>query len=314
VSIVLKPTKRIDFPLRAISFYVGNLLIMVLISALVKHIAESYPVSQILLFRFAFAAIPLFLFAIATSGLASLKTHRYRDHAIRSGSGIFSISLLFFALDMIPIAEATMLAYSSPIFITILSIPILSERIGGWRWSAVILGFIGALVITQPGSAVFAMGSFVAIASAMTGAVVVIWNRLLSDTENAITTSVIYNTCGMIVFAIWIVLSGWVEIKNNIDWALLVLIGLAAAFQQFFFAVSFRYGEASLLAPFEYLILIFAVIIGYLIWGEVPAFTSIVGGVIIAASGLLIFSRRNLVRTTDKDEVPQLESGRDRLE
>lgn len=284
-------TKRIDLPLFAIGFYVGNLMIMVLISSLVKLLSAGYPVSQILFFRYAFAVIPLFLFMCKVHGISSLRTTRYKDHAIRTISGIVALGLFFYALTLIPLAEATMLANTSPIFITVLSIPILAEHIGFRRWGAVVVGFIGVIIISQPGSEVFGFGSLVALGAAFFAAFVVIWLRVLSDTENATTTSIIYNATGCVVFGLWVLIAGWTTIQSGFDLALLMAIGFSASFQQFFFAVSFRYGEASLLAPFEYLVLVFAAIVGYYFWSEVPPLTSIIGGLVIICSGIFILAR-----------------------
>jgi drug/metabolite transporter (DMT)-like permease len=284
-------TKRIDSPLVGLGFYVASLMVMALISVLVKLLADQYPVSQVLLFRFAFSVIPLFGFMLLTAGISSMRTSRIRDHAIRSVSGIISVSLFFYAIALLPLAEATMISYSSPIFITMLSIVVLAEYIGVRRWFAVILGFAGVIIITQPGGELFGLGSIFALGSAMAAAFVVVWLRLLSDTESPITTSIIYNAMGMLVFATWTMLSGWVPVQSGIHWLLLVAVGLLASFQQFFFAVAFKYSEASMLAPFEYLILVFATIAGYLIWDEIPGTSSMIGAAFIVASGFVIIVR-----------------------
>ncbi|MEM7194925.1 MAG: DMT family transporter [Pseudomonadota bacterium] len=284
---------RIDSPYLAIGLYVSNLMIMVLISGLVKHLSDHYPVTQILLFRFALAAVPLFLFTITMHGLEVMKTERYQDHAIRSVSGICSLSMLYFALSMIPIAEATMIAYSSPIFITILSIPLLGEKIGIARWSAVLIGFAGVMIIAQPGTQVFNLGGLLALGSALGGAMVVLWLRKLSDTEHPGLTSFIYNSLGALVFIIVTLYVGWHEVMSWIHWLLLAAVGLLAAVQQYLFAFSLRFGEASLIAPFEYLILLFAVAAGIIFWNEIPPTTSVIGGTVIVASGLIIIFRAN---------------------
>ena len=285
-------TKRVDSPLLGIGFFVSNLLTMVLIGGLVKLLSGEYAIAQILFFRYLFAVIPLFFLAVSTQGVASLKTTRYRDHTIRTISGIVALGLFFYSLSLIPFAEANMLAYSSPIFITILSIPILSEAIGVRRWSAVLIGFVGVILIAQPGSEVFSLGGIAALASAALAAFVTIWLRLLSDTESPTTTAVIYNTTGSLLFALSLFYFGWVPIDNLTDWVLLISVGLIASFQQFCLATSFRYGEASLLAPFEYLVLVFAVLLGYFVWNEVPPLMSVLGGILISVSGLIILARK----------------------
>jgi drug/metabolite transporter (DMT)-like permease len=281
-----------DHPSLGIATFIGNLLLMALLSAAVRELVNrDYPLSEVLLFRYLFASGIFWVILFSTVGVAALATRRPLDHAIRSVSGIVSLGLLYFALTRIPLADATAISYAAPIFITVLSIFMLGEIIGLQRWLAVIAGFVGVLLIARPGSGNWDIGVIAAAGSAFTGALVAIWLRKLSSSEKSVTIGIYYNHLGSLVCLAWVLLSGWLTPRDQ-DLLLFLGFGLGCGLQQWLLTISFRYAEASLLAPFEYLAMVFAAIAGYLFWGEVPVLTTWIGAGIIAASGLFIFMRR----------------------
>ena len=281
-----------DHPALGIWTFIGNLLLMALLSAAVRELVNrDYPLSEVLLSRYLFASSFFWIILLSTAGLAGLATQRPLDHAIRSISGIVSLALLYFAITRIPIADATALAYAAPIFITVLSIFLLGEVIGLQRWLAVIAGFIGVLLIARPEADGWDIGVIAAAGSALTGALVAIWLRKLSSSEKSVSIGIYYNSLGSLVCLAWVLWSGWLTPRGADLW-LFLGFGIGCGMQQWLLTVSFRYAEASLLAPFEYLAMVFAAIVGFVFWGEVPVLTTWIGGAIIAASGLFIFMRR----------------------
>jgi drug/metabolite transporter (DMT)-like permease len=277
----------------------SNLALMAVLSAMVKALGEVYPVGELLFFRFAFALLP-FLFLLPTvGGLPALVTERPLEHAVRSVSGVLSISLFFFALTVIPLADATALAYAAPIFITVFSIPLLGEQIGPRRWSAVLIGFLGVLLIAQPTGASWGaswnVGTLAAVGSAFFGAFVCIWLRRLSISEKPLTITIYYNGTGMLLLGGWTLATGWVW-PQGLDVLWLVGLGLIASLQQYLFTVSYRYAEASLLAPFEYCLLVFAAVIGFVFWGEIPALTTWAGAAVIIGAGLYVAYREARIK------------------
>jgi len=281
-----------DHPALGIGTFIGNLLLMTLISAAVRELVNrDYPLSEVLLLRYLFASGFFWIILLSTAGLAGLATQRAVDHAIRSISGIVSLALLYFAITRIPIADATAIAYAAPIFITVLSIFLLGEVIGLRRWLAVVAGFIGVLLIARPEVDGWDIGVIAAAGSAFTGALVAIWLRKLSSSEKPVAIGLYYNNLGALVCLIWVLLSGWLTPRGADLW-LFLGFGLGCGMQQWLLTVSFRYAQASLLAPFEYLAMVFAAIVGFVFWGEVPVATTWIGGAVIAASGLFIFVRR----------------------
>ncbi len=296
-----------DRPALGILAFVGNLALMALIGAAVRaFVARDYPLAEVLLWRYLFAAGLFWLILFASVGRVGLVTRRPLDHAIRSASGVLSLGLFYFAITRIPIADATALAYAAPIFITVLSIFLLGEIIGARRWLAVLAGFAGVLLIARPGGADWDIGVAAAAASALTGALVAIWLRRLSGSERAVTIGLYYNSFGVLVCFAWVMLTGWVTPRGD-DGLLFAAFALGCGAQQWLLTISFRYAEASLLAPFEYLAMVFAAIVGYVFWGEVPAPSTWLGAAIIAGSGLFIFSRRQRMQPRKPPAPPVIE-------
>ncbi len=305
-SLLLAAGQR-DRPRLGIATFVANLALMALLGAAVRElVARGYPLAEVLLWRYVFAAGLFWSVLFASAGIAGLATRRPLDHAIRGMSGVVSLGLFYFAITRIPIADATALAYAAPIFITVLSIFLLGEIIGPRRWIAVGAGFVGVLLIARPGGAGPDIGVAAAAGSAVTGALVAIWLRKLASSERAVTIGLYYNSLGVLVCAAWVLFAGWVTPRGD-DWLLFAAFALGCGLQQWLLTISFRYAEASLLAPFEYLAMVFAAIVGYAFWGEVPAPSTWLGAAIIAASGLFIFIRRQRSEPRRSPSPPVIE-------
>lgn len=288
--------RHLDRPGLGITSFIANLLIMALLSAAVRELVNrGFPLGEVLLLRYAFASAIFWVILLTTAGLWALATRRPRDHAIRSISGVLSLGMLYFAITRIPIADATAIAYAAPIFIAVLSIFLLGETIGRRRWAAIVVGFAGVLLIVRPQGGSWDIGLLAALGSAVFGAMVAIWLRKLSGSEHPVAIGIYYNGLGCLVCLAWTLSTGWV-MPGAADALLLAGFALGCGLQQWFLTVSFRYAQASLLAPFEYLAMVFAAIVGYLFWGEIPVLTTWIGAAIIAASGLFIFERQKQLR------------------
>ena len=265
------------------------------IGGLVKLLSEDLSITQILLFRFGLASIPFIIMMPFNGGLQVMRVSNRMGLFIRSISGITSLSLCFYTIAAIPLVDATALAYAAPIFVVLLSIPCLGEKIGLQRWLAVFFGFIGILVISQPSGGGWSLGYLSGITSAFFGAMVAIWLRKLASTERTSTIAIYYNISGAIVFGCWTLFSGWTELSLE-QWALLLILGGIASMQQYLLTSAFRFSEASLLAPFDYVAMIIAAVLGYVFWNETPTFATIVGCCVIAGSGIFVAYRESLLR------------------
>jgi drug/metabolite transporter (DMT)-like permease len=307
LSPAVAASRHRDHPLLGILTFVGNLLLMALLSAAVRAlVSRDYPLGEVLLLRYFFASGIFWVILLSTAGFWALATHRPLDHAVRCISGVVSLALLYFAITRIPLADATAIAYAAPIFITLLSIFLLGEVIGARRWVAVILGFVGVLLIARPAGESWDIGMLAALGSAFSGALVAIWLRKLSSSEHSVAIGIYYNSLGSLVCLGWVLCSGWLTPRFEDAW-LLLAFALGCGLQQWLLTVSFRYAQASLLAPFEYLAMVFAAVVGFVFWGEIPPVTTWIGAAIIAASGLFIFQRQQRLARPDLAERDSLD-------
>ena len=276
-----------DLPLRGILIYVSNTFCFSLISFLVKELSEEFRVAELLLVRFSCTFLGLVVLIQFRGGFYILKTRKTLDLAIRSVAGMIAIALSFVAFSGAILADATALVFSAPLFTLLLSVPVLSERITLSKSFAVLMGFLGVMLITRPG---FSEGSptlYAALGSALFFAIVTVWLRRLNKTEHPLAISFYYNFTGFLVFLLWSWSGGWSEAwRQNLE--MLMLLGLLGIIQQVMLTYSFRYAEASLLAPFDYLSLPLALLFGFWFWNEFPDWMSLLGSAVIVLSGMML--------------------------
>ncbi len=287
-----------DRPMLGIMLLIASLVVMAGIGGLVKELSVHYSLAQILLFRFGLAALPFIVMLPRNGGLDALRTRRLGDHAVRTLSGISALSMFFYAIATVPLADATAIAYAAPIFIVVLSIPLLGETIGYRRWVAVFIGFTGVLLIAKPSGPTLGdgpgLGYLAGIGSAFFGAMVSVFLRRMSTTERTTTIAIFYNSTGTLVFGAWVLMTGWTTPSTQ-DLLMLIILGVLAGPQQYLLTVSYRYAEASLLAPIDYIAMIIAALVGYMFWGEIPSLTTWAGCAIIAGSGIFVAYRERLI-------------------
>ncbi|HWA43630.1 MAG TPA: DMT family transporter [Hypericibacter adhaerens] len=276
-----------------IGLMVLAVLLFTTMDMLVKLAAERFPIGQIVFVRNFFAFLPVTIMILRSGGWSAIRTRNPLAHLLRSGVGILSMACYFLSYALLPLGEAVSLASSGPLFMTALSVPLLGEKVGPRRWSAVVVGFVGVLVMMRPGSGLFQAGALVAIAAAFCYALAVTQVRRLSRTEGS-TAIVFYFTlfatiAGAASLPFDAVMPTWSEMP------LLVAIGLIGGVAQFAFTAAFRRAAVAIIAPFDYLGLVFAMIYGFLVWGEVPDAWLIAGAAIVVASGLYIVHREAVV-------------------
>ena len=218
-----------------------------------------------------------------------VKTDRIVVQLMRPAFLAASITSLFLGLTYLPIAEATTIGFTAPLFITALSGPILREKVGIHRWLAVVLGLIGVLVIVRPGGELWHWASLMPFVGAMFFAVFQIITRLLSKTEKTNTT-LFYTGLGGFFWTSIIVPFVWIT-PSLLHWTVFLLTGAMGAVAHLCMISAFNRAEASLLAPFNYTKLLWVSVLGFLIFGDVPSFNMWVGATIIVAAGIYILYR-----------------------
>ena len=248
-----------------------------------------YPIGQVLFFR-GFFGIVFYFFIIPRDRFHNFYvTKRAGLHFLRCFSGLIALVAIFIALRSLPLATVVSISFAAPIFTTIFSIFLLHEKVGLYRWLAVFIGFIGILIITEPGinslniyyifPIIFCLGlSYVAIAI-----------RQLSSTEPVWLIS-FYFSLSITLLSFLTIPYGWV-IPDFKDFLILSMIGIFGGVANLWLGQSYKYSEVSLVTPLKYLALLFAIIFGYFIWNEIPTIKTLFGALLVIVSTMIIFRR-----------------------
>ena len=264
-----------------------------LMDVLVKW-SDAYPVGQVLFFRGFCGIIPILFLIPRDRFLDFYKTTRPFLHFKRCLSGLIALVSIFIALRNLPLATVVSISFAAPIFTTIFSIFLLNEKVGLYRWLAVLVGFIGIIVITEPGFSslnfyyiypiIFCLGlSYVAIAI-----------RKLSTTEPVWLISFFFSF-SISILGLLSLFQGWV-MPNFLDLFLLSMVGILGGLANLWLSQSYKYSEVSLVTPLKYLALVFAIIFGYFIWSEVPTFKTLMGALLVIVSSFIIFRREMILK------------------
>lgn len=260
--------------------------LLAVMDGLTKYVSNTFSFVQIFFFRSLFSLIPLIWYLRRTGQLRDLKTERKTRHLVRGILMLLATYCFIYAISYIPLGSMYAIQFSAPIFITILSVILLKEYVDLPRWGAIFLGFVGVLVIVQPGSDTFQFASLIALIGAITMAFATIQIRYLSTTESS----------GKIVFyflLISIIATGsllpfnWVG-PTSFEWICLAGAGLVGGVGQIFFTMAFSQKNLGAVAPFSYFGILCAIIIGWVFWDEIPGNNVWVGGSIIISSGIFI--------------------------
>ena len=248
-----------------------------------------YPIGQVLFFR-GFFGIIFYFFIIPRDRLHNFyETKRPGLHLLRCVSGLIALVAIFIALRKLPLATVVSISFAAPIFTTIFSIFLLSEKVGIFRWLAVIVGFIGILIITEPGISELNIYYVFPIIFCLGLSYVAITIRQLSSSEPVWLIS-FYFSLAITSFSFLSIPQGWVLPSLN-DFIILSLIGIIGGVANLWLSQSYKYSEVSLVTPLKYLALVFAIIFGYFIWGEIPTFKTLLGAFLVIISTLIIFRR-----------------------
>ncbi len=282
------------------TFMLVGILLFSLMDVLVKLAAARYPIGQIVFCRNFFAFVPLAFFIGRAGGVGVLRTAHIAQHLVRAATGVGAMFLFFWAFALLPLADAVALGQAAPIFLCALSVPLLGERVGVRRWSAVAVGFIGVLAMTRPGAGIFEPAALAPIAGAALYALAMITIRRLGRAEPA-ATIVFYFTLFATLAGAATLPFGW-RLPDAWGLAALIAIGLVGGCAQMALTQAFRLAPVSAVAPFEYGGLVFAVAFGYLIWGDFPDAFIWTGAATVVASGLYILHREAILARSRRPE------------
>ena len=251
--------------------------------------SEHYPLGQVLFFR-GFFGIVFYFFIIPRERLSNFYyTKRAGLHFLRCFSGLIALVAIFIALRSLPLATVVSISFAAPIFTTIFSIFLLSEKVGIYRWLAVIVGFVGILIITEPGITSLNIYYIFPIIFCIGLSYVAITIRKLSTSEPVWLISLFFSI-SITLLSLLSIPFGWV-MPTSKDFLILAMIGIFGGVANLWLSQSYKYSEVSLVTPLKYLALVFAIIFGYLIWDEVTTIKSLFGAALVIFSTLIIFRR-----------------------
>ncbi len=255
---------------------------------------QGLPLPEMMFWRHLLPAIALFGWLAAKGGLARLKTDRILIHGRRAVLGTANIALVLSSVQLLPLSEATVLNFTTPLFTVFLSALLLGERVGPWRWFAVALGMVGVLIIFGfDTSNLPALGVALGIGGAIGGALVALQVRQLSRTEEPIRVVFWFSTFGAIIMLPGLIFYG--SAHTLMQWVLIAGIGLAGLFSQVLMTASLRFGNMSSVMVMDYSQLFWATLLGWLVFAHLPPATTWIGAPLIIAAGLLVAWREHAI-------------------
>lgn len=287
-------------PFKAIGLKLISALLFAAMSALVRQLGDVAPIGQMVFFRSAFAILPVMvIYAVRGELSSALRTGRPFGQLGRGLLSVCGMFTNFSSLTRLPLADATAISFASPLITVALAAIILKERVRIYRWSAVIIGFAGVVVMLIPhfdigayaraGGAIAAVGSVFAIVSAFCNAGTVIQTRRLTQTETTSSIVFYFSLVCAIAGALTLPFAWYSPTAREL--AALIALGILGGLAHILLTESYRYAAASVVAPFDYSSMLWALLLGYWLFGELPDTLVYLGAGIVAAAGLFVIWR-----------------------
>ena len=265
---------------------IGGALALTINDGMAKYLTESYPVGQVMALRGTCILAILLIFLILAKKRFSLKVYSWPNNFYRAAAMTGSTFCFITGLSYLPIADAIAIAFAAPLLTTLLAIVWIKERVGFHRWVAILFGFLGVVIIVQPTGDAFKIAVLAPLGAAFFGAIRDVITRKITGTESSfailLTSMFLITLTGFLTYPF-----GWSEFQFKHLWLFLcssILVGLA----QYLMIEAFRLGEVGLISPFKYSSLLWAVIIGFIVWGDVPGNLVLAGAAILIVSGIYL--------------------------
>ena len=256
--------------------------------------SDDYPLGQVIFFR-GFFGLVFYYFIIPKKRIKDFYfTKRPLLHLSRCFFGLAALLSIFTALRNLPLATVVSITFAAPIFTTIFSIFFLSEKVGHFRWLAVIVGFVGILIISEPGFSSLNIYYVFPVIFVLGMSYVAISIRQLSSTEPVWLISLFFSAA-ITIAGIFTIPFGWL-MPSFIDLILLSMIGFFGGVANLWLSQSYKFSEVSLVTPLKYLALVFAIGFGYLIWQEIPSSKTLIGAALVITSSIIIFRREIILK------------------
>lgn len=278
------PTDRI---LRAIFAIIFSVTCFSVLNAISKTLSQSFPVVEVIWGRYFFAFVVMMVLFLPLSGRALFRWHNVPSQVIRGLLLFFSSFLYFHGLVHLPLASAASISLTSPLVVTALSSRFLGEPVGTSRWIAVMVGFAGALIVVRPGFGGFQWASLLIVASTICSSLYQLYSRRYGQTERPDASATMATIVGTVAAAPLLPFD-WVMPSLGWHWLLFVGLGVMAAVGHYFLTIAYSQAPAAVVAPFNYVQLLGAAVLGYLVFGDLPDLWTWVGAGVIVCSGLYL--------------------------
>ena len=273
---------------RGIPWILAAVVLFASLNATAKHLTLSYPLMQVVWARYTFH-LAFLVIMLGPRVRAVMATGRLWLQLVRSGLLMVTTILFFFGLIRIPLADASAIMYTAPLLVTVLSMPLLGERVGPRRWAGVVIGFAGALIIIRPGAGIMQSAALMLLGAACFHALYQITTRKLGHTDRPITTLFYTPLVGTLLASAMMPFL-WVS-PDPFSWLLMAILGLFGGAGHFMLIKAFQASQAATITPFTYTNLLWATVYGYFLFGNLPDIWTVFGAVVIIASSLYIFYR-----------------------
>ena len=280
-------------PVIGVLLKLSSVVLLSCLAACVKYLGSGVPTGQLIFVRGLISLAVLALIAWRVYGLQVLRTDKLRSHAMRSLAGTASMFCWFTALTLIPFADFQAISFTAPLFLTVLAMLFLNERIHVYRWTALAIGFLGVAITIGPHLAFgrSSVGVLVAFGAASFSALAMVALRSMSGSGGEHPLAItFYFSLTTVVCSAATAVAGW-PMPTGEQWGFIVLSGLLGVFGQLLMTMSYRYAEASTLAPLDYTSLLFAVTFGYYFFAEIPHWSMWLGAPLVITAGLIILWR-----------------------
>src|SRR5688572_5131513 len=270
--------------LKGIGVMVAGVALLTANDAVSKYLTESHPVGQVICLRQAATLLVIVPYVMAMTGWNAVRVASWPGQITRGLLFVANAALIVLALSLLPLATVITIMFASPIITAAVSLPMLAERVGPQRWLAILAGFAGVLIVIRPGAADFEWALLIAVAAAVANSLRDVMTRLLSRTETSIAI-LFWSTLIVMAAGALTAPFGWQPVTPTAA-AWFVLAGVFNASAHFLLIVALRLGEATVITPVRYTSLIWATLIGYFVWRELPDAWVFAGSAVIIASGI----------------------------
>ena len=288
-------------PGRGITFTILGGALLTTNDAVLKWLTSDYPVGQLMFIRGLFVFLPVMLIVWRAGGFGLIRVNSFRDQSLRAGFAFTSGFCFITGISFLPLADALAITFAGPLFVTALAPPMLGETVGWRRWSAVLVGFAGVVVMLRPGAEAVQWAALFPLGASLAGAFRDLTTRQMAGRETSVSI-MCFSTAVIVLAGLCTWPFGWAPLVLE-DLGLMALSGMLVGGAHFLLIERFQWAEAVLLAPFKYTNMIWAILFGFVIWGDLPDAWTMTGATIVIVGGLYII-RRESRRHTPAGRAP----------